>query len=158
MRRLVLSAPVGLAAGLAFAGTPDRDAAWAALIAEAKKHGGVETILGSTGSYVFQRPDGLYVMFTRTLDSRTHAVCVLAMAQNFITCEDWDSGKITYGQRPDANSPWKYSDKPPGEEGAAQKGPVASLLSTLADILGSAKRRVRTHWPIDGGWPPIYRN
>jgi hypothetical protein len=46
-----------------------KDAKWNALIAEAVKHGGVETISGKTGSYVLSRPDGMDMTFTRRLDN-----------------------------------------------------------------------------------------
>lgn len=143
MRRLVWSAPAAFAAGLGFAQTPDRGAAWDALIAEAKKHGGVETKLDLSASYVFQAPTGFYVTLTRSLDGVRHAVCVISKDLNFKTCGDWETRRITYSQRADAAAPWITSDKPPGQAQAEEKGPLARLLSTFADLWGSARRRLR---------------
>lgn len=74
MRVLVGCALALMAAEFAFAETPERDKAWDLLIAEAKKHGGEETQYKTSTSYVFQRPDGLYVTFTRMLDNRTRGL------------------------------------------------------------------------------------
>ena len=149
MRRPVPSALAAFAAGLAFAAgsafaqTPDRGAAWQALIAEAKKHGGVETKLDLSASYVFQAPTGFYVTLTRSLDDIKHAICVISKDLNFKTCGDWELGKITYSQRAGADAPWITSDKPPGLEQDGEKGPLARLLSTFADLWGSVPHKVR---------------
>ncbi len=136
MRLLVSSALMLIASELAFAGTPERDRAWDMLIAEAKKHGGEETQYKSSASYVFQRPDGSSVTFTRMLDNGTRAVCVISKDQNSTVCGNWDSGKLRYGQRADAGSPWTYSDTPPKAPDAGDKGPFASLSASLGDVIG----------------------
>ncbi len=140
MRLLVFCALMLIASELAFAGTPERDKAWDMLIAEAKKHGGGETQYKSSTSYVFQRPDGLFVTFTKMLDNGTRAVCVIAKDQNSTVCGNWDSGELRYCQRADAGSPWTYSDTPPKAPDAQKKGPFASLLASLGDIIGMGMR------------------
>ena len=120
----------------ATAGTPERDKAWDALIAQAKKRGGAETPINNSISYVFQRPDGAYVSFTWMTDSPVRAVCVISKDQNLNVCGNWDTGKIAYGWRADANSPWTHSDNPPPKDAATSpKGPMDSLKSIFDDIL-----------------------
>ena len=129
------AALLGLVAATAIAGTPERDKAWETLIAEAKKHGGVETKLDQSASYVFQRPDGSFLTFTHLLKRDKRAACLVAKEQNATVCADWDSGKMTYGDRKDAASPWVI--KAATDESTAEKpGLAASLLSGFADILG----------------------
>jgi hypothetical protein len=121
-----------IAGGSALAGTPERDKAWEALIAEAKKHGGEETQYKTSVSYVFHKSDGEFVTFTRMLDSPTRAVCVMSKDQSVIVCGNWDTGKLKYGLRPDAHSSWTYSDEPPGAETSFGFG---DLLAKLGDIM-----------------------
>lgn len=123
-----------LAVAQAAAGTPERDRAWDALIAEAKKHGGEEIQYKTSVSYVFRKNDGEYVTFTKMLDSPTRAVCVLSKDQTVTVCGNWDTGKLRYGVRADANAAWTYSDTPPP---AAEKSPFASLLASFGDIIGA---------------------
>ncbi|MDQ6702906.1 MAG: hypothetical protein M3Z96_07295 [Pseudomonadota bacterium] len=70
-----------LALGLALAALPAKadtvkDTGWESLITSAINRGGVETISGDTGSYVFVRPDGMIVTFTRRLDNKIRLICV----------------------------------------------------------------------------------
>jgi hypothetical protein len=93
----------------AFAGTPERDKAWDELIAQAKAHGGVETKLDLSTSYVFQRPDGSYLAFTRLLKSdKGRSVCLIAKDENATACVEWDTGRLKLGSRADAATPWKF--------------------------------------------------
>jgi len=134
---LILVAIAALDIGSAFAGTPDKDKRWDALIAQAKAPGGVETVLDDSASYVFQAPDGSFVTFTRLLDGSKRAVCALTKDQNATFCVDWDTGKTTFGERADLASPWKFSDAPPIEEaGANQQGPFQTLMSVFFNIIG----------------------
>ncbi|MGH6846700.1 MAG: hypothetical protein ACREC0_04455 [Methylocella sp.] len=55
MKRIILVFCLLHAATAAYAGSL-KDAKWNALIAEAVKHAGIETISGKTGSYVFSMP------------------------------------------------------------------------------------------------------
>ena len=135
-RGLIGVALAMLVAAPAHAGTPERDEAWDALIAEAKKHGGQETQYKTSVSYVFRKSDGQYVTFTRMLDSPTRAVCVLSKEQTVTVCGNWDTGKLRYGWRADANSAWTYGDTPPSE----QKGFFGSLLARLGDIIGGGMK------------------
>jgi hypothetical protein len=135
MRFLVSCTLALMAAEAAFAETPERDKAWDLLIAEAKKHGGEETQYKTSTSYVFQRPDGLYVTFTRMLDSPTRAVCVISKDQNATVCGNWDTGKLKYGSRADAASAWTYSDSAPEAASAEEENPFASLLASLANVI-----------------------
>lgn len=107
---------------VANAGTPERDKDWDLLIAEAKKHGGSETTYKTSTSYVFQKPDGRTVTFTRMLDTGVRAVCVLSKDQNVTVCGNWDSGQLRYGWRADSGSEWSYSDTPPQAAKAKEKG------------------------------------
>jgi hypothetical protein len=94
---------------VAAAETPDRNQAWDALIAEAKEHGAEETKLDRSTSYVFQRPDGSYLTFTRlpTTD-KGRSVCLIAKELTATACVDWDTGKVKLGKRRDAATPWKF--------------------------------------------------
>ena len=68
---LILLAIAALGIGSAFAGTPDKDKRWDALIAQAKAHGGVETVLDRSASYVFQAQDGSFVTLLASLRGRS---------------------------------------------------------------------------------------
>ena len=134
---LILLAVAALGVGSAFAGTPDKDRRWDALIAQAKAHGGVETVLDRSASYVFQAPDGSFVTLTRVLQGSKRAVCLIAKDQKASVCVDWDTGETTFGERADSASPWKTRNAPPIEEiWANQPGPFQTLMSVLADIIG----------------------
>jgi hypothetical protein len=146
LRQLGIIAVAALTLTSAYAGAPDKDKAWDALIEEAKKHGGVETDLKSSSSYVFQRPDGSYLTFTRLLAVATRSVCLIAKDQHATVCIDWDSGKTSYGERADAASPWRVHDGPSPEEVAAnQPGPLDMLLSLLTAFGRGDKPKVG-HW------------
>ena len=159
MRGFIWGVAAALTVGAAFAGTPERDKAWNSLIAEAKKHGGVETVAQDSASYVFQRPDGLLVTFTRMLDGRIRAVCILAKDQNLVVCGDWDTGKIRYGKRADATSPLIYSDTPPPDEAGAQgAGLLETLLSMLAPGHTARSWGQGGYWRLrSGGWSWVNR-
>jgi hypothetical protein len=113
---------------------PDKHAQWDQLIAEAIKHGGVPTKLSATESYVFAGPNGLNVTFTRTLDNRVRAVCAMYLSANINVCMNWDTEKLTYATRADANSPWVKSDAPPPVPETAPETPFwLDLLSAFFD-------------------------
>ena len=138
---LLWSAVAALTVHSAFAATPKRDKDWEALIAEAKQHGGVETVLDKSASWVFQRPDGVYVTFTRVLKNSKRSVCLIAKNQNATVCVDWDSGKTSYGLRADAATPWTIHDASSVDEVAAvAPRPLQSLFSALQSILSQTKR------------------
>jgi hypothetical protein len=132
-RGLVYVALAQLAASSALAASSERDRVWDQLIAEAKKHGGEETQYKTSVSYVFRKPEGEFVTFTKMLDSPTRAVCLLSKDQTVTVCENWDTEKLRYGWRGDANSPWSYGDDPPNGE---KKSGFASLLAQFGDIIG----------------------
>jgi len=137
--RLSLCCALAIMAARPAVATPERDRAWDALIAEAQKHGGQETRLDKSASYVFQRPDGSFVTFTRVFESGARAVCLITKDQNLSVCGDWETGKIRYGWRADAASPWTQSDTPPPAN-ADQPSPVDMLLSFLGKVIGTGTR------------------
>jgi hypothetical protein len=135
---LILLAIAAVGAGSALAGTPDKDKLWDALIAEAKAHGGVETVLDRSASYVFQAQDGSFVTLTRVLQGSKRAVCLIAKDQKASVCVDWDTGETTFGERADSASPWKTRNAPPIEEiWANQPGPFQTLMSGLLNVIGT---------------------
>ena len=141
---LILLAVAALAIGSAFKGTQDKDKRWDALIAQAKAHGGVETVLDRSASYVFQAPDGSFVTLTRVLQGSKRAVCLIAKDQKASVCVDWDTGETTFGERADIASPWKTRDAPPLEEAwASRPGPFQTLMSGFLDIIGTFGSGVR---------------
>lgn len=144
MRLFVGCALTIMAASSALA-TPERDRAWEALIAEAQKHGGQETQLDKSASYVFQRPDGAYVTFTRVFASGARSVCLVAKDSNLVVCGAWETGKITYGWRADAASPWTHSDTPPPAS-AGQPSPIDMLLSFLGEVLATGAESPGGYW------------
>ncbi len=89
------------------------DKEWNELIAQTKKHGGVETVLDQTASYVLQAKDGTYVAFTRTLDNKKRFICIIRDALNFRYCYNFDSQTVVYGTRANADAPWVESLTPP---------------------------------------------
>jgi hypothetical protein len=134
---LILLAVAALGIGSAFAGTPDKDRRWDALIAQAKARGGVETVLDRSASYVFQAQDGSFVTLTRVLQGSKRAVCLIAKDQRASVCVDWDTGETTFGERADGASPWKTRNAPPLEEAwANQPGPFQTLMSGLLNVIG----------------------
>jgi hypothetical protein len=149
LRSLTIIALAALTLSPARAGAPDKDKAWDALIDEVKKHGGVETALDLSASYVFQRPDGSYVTFTRLLAAAKRSVCLISKDLHASVCVDWDNGKTSYGDRADAASPWR--EGPSVEETAAkQPGPLDALLSWLGSF---APKHNLGHWIYNGGKP-----
>lgn len=60
-------------------------------------------------------------------------------------CGNWETRKLQYGWRADAGSPWTYSDTLPDKTSAEEKGPLASLLSTLGDIIGMGMKSGKGH-------------
>jgi len=149
--RLAIIAVAALTLTSAYAGAPDKDKAWDALIDEAKKHGGVETVLDRSASYVFQRTDGSYVAFTRLLAAAKRSVCLISRDLHASVCVDWDNGKTSYGDRADAASPWRVHEGPSVEETAAnQPGPLDGFLSWLGSF---APKHNLGHWIYNGGKP-----
>ena len=138
-RFLVPLALAALGGASAFAGAPEKDRRWDALITQAQAHGGVETVLDKSASYVFQVQDGSFVTLTRVLKGSRRAVCLIAKAQNRSVCVDWDTGETAFGERADAASPWKIGGAPPLEEAwANEPGPFQTLMSGFLDVVGSA--------------------
>ncbi|MGH6847589.1 MAG: hypothetical protein ACREC0_09165 [Methylocella sp.] len=93
--------------------TPKKDAEWNKLLAEAVKHGGVETISGNTGSYVFAGPKGMHLTITRRLDNKVRLLCAGYMSANINVCLNWDTEKMIYSTRASESAPWVASDVPP---------------------------------------------
>lgn len=122
-----------LVAAPAFAGTPERDKAWDALVAAAKAHGGAETKLDRSASFVFQRPDGSYLSFTRLLQTdKGRSVCLIAKDENATACVDWDTGKLTLGSRADPATPWSFRSAASLDAfEAEQPGFLQKLLSSI---------------------------
>jgi hypothetical protein len=143
-RLLILLAVVAFGAGPAVAASPDKDKRWDALIAEAKAHGGAETVLDRSASYVFQAQDGSFVTLTRVLDGSKRAVCLIAKDQTKTMCVNWDTGETAFGERAGAGSPWKTFAAPPIEEAwANEPGPFQTLMSgflNIIDALGGGAR------------------
>jgi hypothetical protein len=135
---LILLAIAAFGVGSAFAAAPDKDKLWDALIAQAKAHGGAETVLDRSASYVFQAPDGSFVTLTRVLGGSKRAVCLIAKDQMKSMCVNWDTGETTFGERAGAASPWKTRAAPPIEEvWANQPGPFQTLMSGFLNIIGT---------------------
>ena len=131
-----------LVCGPAFAGTIEKNKAWDALIEQAKAHGGVETKLNKSASYVFQRPDGSYVSFTRQITTdKGRSVCLIAKDENATACVDWDTGKLTLGSRADPATPWKFRSSASLEDfEAEQPGFFDKFLSTIEGFGMSGRR------------------
>jgi len=154
LRRVAISAVAALTLTSAEAAAPDKDKAWDALIEQVKQHGGVETVLDRSASYVFQRPDGSYVTFTRLLAAAKRSVCLISKDQHASVCVDWDSGKTSYGDHADAASPWRVHEGPSVEETAAnQPGPLEGLLSWLGSF---APKHNLGHWVYHGSGGPTW--
>jgi hypothetical protein len=134
---LILLAVAAFGAAAAIAAQPDKDKRWDALIAQAKAHGGSETVLDRSASYVFQARDGSFVTLTRVLGGSKRAVCLIAKDQMKSMCVDWDTGETTFGERAGAASPWKTRNAPPSEEvWANQPGPFQTLMSGFLNVIG----------------------
>ncbi len=135
---LILFAIAVFGAGSAFAAAPDKDKLWDALIAQAKAHGGAETVLDRSASYVFQASDGSFVTLTRVLGGSKRAVCLIAKDQMKSMCVNWDTGETTFGERAGAASPWKTRNAPPIEKiWASQPGPFQTLMSGFLNVVGA---------------------
>jgi hypothetical protein len=138
-----------LIAAPAFAGATERDKAWDALIAAAKSHRGSETKLDGSASYVFKRPDGSYLSFTRLLNSsknssKGRSVCLIAKDENATACVDWDTGKLTLGSRADPAAPWKFRSLASLDAfEAEQPGLFQKLLTSIQGLvtIGGRSRR-----------------
>ena len=132
---LVLGA---LAAAPALADPPQRDAkSWAALIEGAKKHGGTETKLDQSSSYVFQQQDGNFLTLTEWRAPLKRFVCVIAKDKTATVCVRWETGQTTYGQRADEASPWKTYEATPLEE-TKERTQFDRFLEIVADFIGDA--------------------
>ncbi len=132
MKRVILAFCVLHAATAAHAGSL-KDAKWNALIAEAVKHGGVETISGNTGSYVFSRPDGMDMTFTRSLDNKIRLICIAYMSKNINVCMNWNDEKVTYSTRASETAPWVISStRQPRQRGIRIRGSTGRGYSNLA--------------------------
>jgi hypothetical protein len=138
--RSFLCCALALMAANSALATPERDRIWDSLIAEAQRRGGSETRLDKSTSYVFQRPDGVYVTFTHSFANGVRAVCLVSKDQKLVVCDDWDTGKLRYGWRADAAAAWTQSDNPPS---ADQKTPIDMLLGFLAQILNTGAESTR---------------
>jgi hypothetical protein len=115
MKRIILAFCLLHAVTAAYAGSL-KDAKWNALIAEAVKHGGVETISGNTGSYLFSRPDGMDMTVTRSFDNKIRLICIGYMSKNINVCMNWDNEKMIYSTRASQTAPWVTSSTPPAED------------------------------------------
>jgi hypothetical protein len=155
MKRVILAFCVLHAATAAYAGSR-KDAKWNAPIAETVKHGGVETISGNTGSYVFSRPDGMDLTITRRLDNKIRLICMGYMSKNINVCMNWDNDKMIYSTRASETAPWVTSSTPPAE--AAQDRDTGSYWSRLFDTGGGVRNFARWWW--DHLWASYccYRN
>lgn len=136
---LILLAIAAFGAGSAFAAQPDKDKRWDALIAQAKAHGGAETVLDRTASYVFQAPDGSFVTLTRVVGGSKRAVCLIAKDQNRSMCVNWDTGETTFSERSDSASPWKtrVAALPMEQVWANEPSPFQKLTSGFLNIIGA---------------------
>ncbi len=150
-RALLLTCVAYLIAAPALAGKPERDSAWDQLIAEAKAHGGAETKLDRSTSYVFQRTDGSYLTFTRLLTTdKGRSVCLIAKDENATACVEWDTGKLTLGSRADPATPWKFRSSASLDAfEAEQPGFFQTFLSSLQ---GSFAKNLRTKFGPGGSW------
>jgi hypothetical protein len=128
---------MALIAAPVLAGTPERDKAWDAAVAQAKAHGGVETRLDRSVSYVFRRPDGSFLSLTRPLDAdKGRSVCLIATDENATACVDWDTGELKLGSRADAATPWSVrSFQSLDAFEKAQPGFAEQLLSSLEELV-----------------------
>ncbi len=141
-----------LAGAPVVAGTTDKDKAWETLIEQAKAHGGVETKLDKSASYVFQRPDGSYVSLTRLLASdKGRSVCLIAKDENATACVDWDSGKLTLGSRADPATPWQFRSSVSLDAFEAEQPGLFDNFKSMFDSLGLRGRR-RLGYGGGGGW------
>jgi hypothetical protein len=153
----ILLSIAALGAGSAFAGTPDKDKRWDALIAQAKAHGAAETALDRSTSYVFQARDGSFVTLTRVLDGSKRAVCLIAKDQMRSMCVNWDTGETTFGERAGAGSPWKTRDAPPIEEARANEpGPFQTLMRGFLNVVGTLGAGMRHSGFRSGGNGNLY--
>ena len=128
-----------LAAGVAATpAAPHRDAkSWGMLIAEAKKHGGTETKLDKSTSYVFQQQDGGFLTLTEWRTPLKRFVCGIASNQKSTVCVRWETGQTIYGERADDASTWKnYVDKPP--EPTKEKSPIKGILEGVGEFVSAA--------------------
>jgi hypothetical protein len=128
----------------AFAAAVDKSKAWDSLIEQAKVHGGVETKLDKSVSYVFQRTDGSYMSFTRLLaGAKDRSVCLIAEDENATVCVDWGTGKLTLGNRADPATPWKFRSITSLDAfEAAQPGFFDKFLLTIEHLAtGSGRSR-----------------
>ena len=147
LRNAVLSCFAALALASAEAGTPERDKAWDALMQAAKAHGGTETKLDRSASFVFQRPDGSYLTLTRLLQSdKGRSVCLIAADENATACVDWDSGKLTLGSRADPATPWSFRSLASLDAfEAEQPGVVEQLFSSIQNLVTGAGNVSKSH-------------
>lgn len=169
MNRAALVLCLSLAATPVYAGQDHgnlNDARWDALIASAINRGGVETISGDTGSYVFVRPDGMIVTFTRRLDNKIRLICVqhasipgnntalTAMNVDFQQCLNWNTGVTIYATRASESAAWVFSDVPPTaqeldpEQAQEQENPLPGLIGGVLEIA----QRTRCRRAIFRGW------
>lgn len=138
----------------------ERARAWDDLIAEARARGAVETLLDRSASYVFQQPDGAYVTFTRLLKTdKGRSICLISQAETATACVDWETGKLTLGDRADAATPWRFRSRDSLEAfEAEQPGVFARLGDVIASMFapgkGSGSRGARGHYQLskNGNW------
>lgn len=131
IKQIILAFCLLHAATAAYVGSL-QDAKWNALIAEAVKHGGVETFSGNTSSYVFSRPDGMDMTFTRSLDNKIRLGCI------------GYNEKMIYSTRASETAPWIAGSTPPAE--TAQARDTGSYLSRLFDTGGGVRNFARWWW------------
>jgi hypothetical protein len=141
-RKMFISCIAACAIASTRAGTPERDKSWASLVEAAKAHGGSETKLDRSASFVFQRPDGSYLTFTRLLQGgNSRSICLIAEDENATACVDWDSGKLTLGSRADPATPWSFRSHASLDAFEAEKpGVVGQLFSSIENLVTGAGR------------------
>jgi hypothetical protein len=140
-----------------------KDARWDALLAEEMKHGGVETITGPTGSFVFLHhepgKDDYYLTFTRSLDNKIRLICIMPINQLVNICSNWNTGTLSYATRAADDDPanvhsWRISRTPhtlSPWNAFLLSAPVAGFLHMLATTEPSDEEyRRRYSHPFSG--------
>ena len=88
---------------------------------------------------MFQQSDGSYLTFTRLLTTtKGRSVCLSDAGETATACVDWETGKLTLGDRADAATPWRFRTKESLEAfEAEQPGLVDHLLAGLNLLMGA---------------------
>ena len=150
MRRLkaAVLAALGSAAPALADPSPHDARDWGQLLEAARQHGGSETRLDKSSSYVFRQQNGDFVTLTQWRKPEKHFVCVIAQDQKATVCVNWETGRTTYGERADAASPWKTREATP-LEATQETTPAGNLLKHLGDLYGDTFAHIR--WVLGRG-------